>query len=59
MSLNNLENHKSHIEKYGFAVINDVFSQKELEDINVVLQNIDTSKENFRKSEDLFAIRQF
>lgn len=59
MSLNNLKNHKSHIEKYGFAVINDVFSQKELEDINVVLQNIDTSKENFRKSEDLFAIRQF
>lgn len=59
MSLKNLENHKSHIEEYGFAVINDVFSQKELEDIHVVLQNIDTSKENFRKSEDLFAIRQF
>jgi len=59
MSLNNLENHKSHIEEYGFAVINHVFSQKELEDINLVLRNIDTSKENFRKSKDLFAIRQF
>ncbi|WP_426479657.1 phytanoyl-CoA dioxygenase family protein [Chryseobacterium sp. CBSDS_008] len=59
MSLNNLENYKSHILEYGFAVINNVFSQKELEDINLVLQNIDTSKENFRKSEDLFAIRQF
>jgi ectoine hydroxylase-related dioxygenase (phytanoyl-CoA dioxygenase family) len=59
MSLNNLKNHKSHIEEYGFAVINNVFSQKELEDINLVLKNIDTSKENFRKSEDLFAIRQF
>ncbi|MDR3026364.1 phytanoyl-CoA dioxygenase family protein [Chryseobacterium sp.] len=59
MSLNNLKNHKSHIQEYGFAVINNVFSQKELEEINLVLQNIDTSKENFRKSEDLFAIRQF
>ncbi|WP_223599160.1 phytanoyl-CoA dioxygenase family protein [Chryseobacterium sp. GVT01B] len=59
MSLHNLENHKSHILEYGFAVINNVFSQKELEEINDVLQNIDTSKENFRKSEDLFAIRQF
>lgn len=59
MSLNNLENHKSHILEYGFAVINNVFSQKELEEINHILQNIDTSKENFRKSEDLFAIRQF
>lgn len=59
MSLNNLQNNKSHILEYGFAVINNVFSQKELEEINHVLRNIDTSKENFRKSEDLFAIRQF
>ncbi|CAD0220837.1 phytanoyl-CoA dioxygenase family protein [Chryseobacterium sp. D764] len=59
MSLQNLKNNKSHILEYGFAVINNVFSQKELEEINHVLQHIDTSKENFRKSEDLFAIRQF
>lgn len=59
MSLNNLDNHKSHILEYGFAVINNVFSQQELEEIDTVLQSIDTSKENFRKSEDLFAIRQF
>jgi ectoine hydroxylase-related dioxygenase (phytanoyl-CoA dioxygenase family) len=59
MSLNNLENNKSHILEYGFAVINAMFSQKELDEINHVLQHIDTSKENFRKSEDLFAIRQF
>ncbi len=59
MSLNNLDNHKSHILEYGFAVINNVFSKQELEEIETVLQSIDTSKENFRKSEDLFAIRQF
>lgn len=59
MSLHHLKNHKSHILEYGFAVINNVFSEEELEGIHQVLRNIDISKENFRKSEDLFAIRQF
>jgi len=59
MSLNNLDNHKSHIQEYGFVVINNMFSKQELEKIDTLLQSIDTSKENFRKSEDLFAIRQF
>ncbi|BAP32981.1 phytanoyl-CoA dioxygenase superfamily protein [Chryseobacterium sp. StRB126] len=59
MSLINLEPYKSHIEKYGFSVINEVFSDAEVAEIIYVLDNIDTSKENFRKSEDLFAIRQF
>ncbi|WET51476.1 phytanoyl-CoA dioxygenase family protein [Chryseobacterium indologenes] len=59
MSLINLEPYKSHIEKYGFSVINEVFSDAEVAQIIHVLDNIDTSKENFRKSEDLFAIRQF
>ncbi|MGH1519172.1 phytanoyl-CoA dioxygenase family protein [Chryseobacterium sp. JK1] len=59
MSLKNLESYKSHIEKYGFSVINEVFSDAEVVQIIHVLDHIDTSKENFRKSEDLFAIRQF
>ncbi|MCS4301584.1 phytanoyl-CoA dioxygenase family protein [Chryseobacterium sp. BIGb0232] len=59
MSLINLSSYKSHIEKYGFSVINEVFSDAEIAQIIHVLDNIDTSKENFRKSEDLFAIRQF
>lgn len=59
MSLKNLEICKSHILEYGFTVINNVFLQTEIEAIEQVLGNIDTSKENFRKSEDLFAIRQF
>ncbi|MDN3691725.1 phytanoyl-CoA dioxygenase family protein [Chryseobacterium tructae] len=58
MSLKNLESYKSHIEKYGFSIINRVFSNEEVDQIICVLENIDTSKENFRKSEDLFAIRQ-
>ncbi len=59
MSVKNLELYKSHIDKYGFSVINTVFSDDEVEKIINVLSSIDTSRENFRKSEDLFAIRQF
>lgn len=59
MSVKNLELYKSHILEYGFSVINGIFSDEEVERIIHVLEGIDTSKENFRKSEDLFAIRQF
>lgn len=59
MSLKNLETYKSHIEKYGFSVISKVFSDEEVGRIINVLDHIDTTRENFRKSEDLFAIRQF
>lgn len=55
----NLQNHKNLIQENGFTVINNIFSEEEIEEISKVIQNIDTSKETFRKSEDLFAIRQF
>lgn len=55
----NLQNHKNQIADKGFSVINNVFSTEEIESISEVIQKIDTSKETFRKSEDLFAIRQF
>lgn len=55
----NLQNHKNLIQENGFTVINNIFSDEEIEKISGVIQNIDTSKETFRKSEDLFAIRQF
>ncbi|MFC7347751.1 phytanoyl-CoA dioxygenase family protein [Chryseobacterium zhengzhouense] len=55
----NLQNHKNSIIENGFTVINNIFSDEEIEKISGVIQDIDTSKETFRKSEDLFAIRQF
>jgi len=55
----NLSNHKDLIIENGFTVINKIFSDEETERISKVIQNIDTSKETFRKSEDVFAIRQF
>lgn len=55
----NLDHHKNSIQENGFTVINNVFSEEEIKKIGEIIQNIDTSKETFRKSEDLFAIRQF
>ncbi|MCX8531449.1 phytanoyl-CoA dioxygenase family protein [Chryseobacterium luquanense] len=55
----NLQHHKNTIADKGFSVIDNVFSTEEIEKISEVIRNIDTSKETFRKSEDLFAIRQF
>lgn len=55
----NLQHHKNSITENGFTVIDQIFSDEEIEKISEVIQNIDTSKETFRKSEDLFAIRQF
>lgn len=55
----NIQNHKNSIQENGFTIINNIFSDEEIEKISEVIQNIDISKETFRKSEDLFAIRQF
>ncbi|CAA7391222.1 phytanoyl-CoA dioxygenase family protein [Chryseobacterium fistulae] len=55
----NLYEHKESILENGFTVINGIFSENEVEKIVQVIENIDTSKPIFRKSTDLFAIRQF
>lgn len=55
----NFQNHKTLIEENGFTVINHIFSDAEIQRISEVIRNTDPSRETFRKSEDLFAIRQF
>jgi hypothetical protein len=51
--------HKNLITKNGFTVINSVFSEEEIESIREIIQDIDTSKETFRKSEDLLPSGSF
>jgi len=51
--------YKQEILENGFTIINDIYSTAEIERIESVIQATDTSKENFRKTEGLFAIRQF
>jgi hypothetical protein len=55
----NLQHHKNLITENGFTVINNIFSDEEIEKISEVIQNIDTSKETFRKSEDLLPSDSF
>nr|WP_249665260.1 phytanoyl-CoA dioxygenase family protein [Mucilaginibacter sp. Bleaf8] len=43
----------------GYTVIHDVFSFAEVDAIISTIEAVDTSKATFRKTDDLFAIRQF
>ncbi|CAM3616440.1 phytanoyl-CoA dioxygenase family protein [Flavobacterium chungbukense] len=55
-------NYNTEIRSEGFAIINDVFTEKEIENIIALIENnTANNQENatFRKSQDLFAIRQF
>lgn len=55
----NFAEKKHEIGQLGFSVINDVFSDPEIETISALIKRADTTKDTFRKSDDLFAIRQF
>lgn len=50
---------KSELEQKGFSIIDSVYSEKEIYSILKFIESQDSSSPTFRKSEDLFAIRQF
>lgn len=52
-------NYKEEIEEKGFTVINHVFTSAEVAQLIDVIQQADHTKATFRKTNDLFAIRQF
>lgn len=56
---NRLISHHKNILNDGFAIINDVYSDAEVRGILDVIASADKSNPAFRKTEDLFAIRQF
>ncbi len=43
----------------GFSIVNNVYSAQEIRSILTAVDNADTSNDTFRKTNDLFAIRQF
>jgi ectoine hydroxylase-related dioxygenase (phytanoyl-CoA dioxygenase family) len=43
----------------GFTIINNVFTDEEIDNLLLAISKADTSKPTFRKTDDLFAIRQF
>jgi len=57
--MNTLKNHKIEIDELGFTTIGNIYSEEEINQIINVINEVDTSNDTFRKSSDLFAIRQF
>jgi ectoine hydroxylase-related dioxygenase (phytanoyl-CoA dioxygenase family) len=51
--------YREQIFKDGYTILHKVFSNEEINSILSIIQEVDTSKPTFRKSSDLFAIRQF
>lgn len=43
----------------GFAIIENIYADKEVDSLTALIQQADSSNETFRKTKDLFAIRQF
>jgi ectoine hydroxylase-related dioxygenase (phytanoyl-CoA dioxygenase family) len=50
---------KNQISNNGFGIINDIYSEEEIEKLLEIIAEVDTTKATFRKSKDVFAIRQF
>ena len=50
---------KENILNKGFAIVDNVFTDEEINDLLLTISQADTSKPTFCKTNDLFAIRQF
>ena len=57
--MKDLELHKQELHRNGFITIENVYSYVELKSIIQVIEDAGSSRPTFRKSDDLFAIRQF
>lgn len=57
--MENISENKQELLDKGFSVCGAVYSDEEVQRILDLINSSDTSNETFRKSEDLFAIRQF
>lgn len=53
------ERHKIDIAENGFTTIDNIYSNREISQIFLTIAQADKNKDTFRKSADLFAIRQF
>jgi len=51
--------HRSEISTNGFTVVDGVYTDGEIRNLLAEIAKVDTNQPTFRKTEDLFAIRQF
>ena len=54
-----IEKHTDELSNYGFTTFSEIYSSMEIEQILEAINRADKTKETFRRSTDLFAIRQF
>lgn len=57
--MTSLEKHKIDLTENGFTTMDNIYSDQEIEQILLAIKQADNDKDTFRKSADLFAIRQF
>jgi len=57
--MTDIEKLKIEIAENGFTTVDNIYSDQEIEQILLTIDQADNNKETFRKSADLFAIRQF
>lgn len=55
----NVIEHQQQLQQQGFTVVEEVFTAAEVDTLINAIQQADTSNDTFRKTKDLFAIRQF
>lgn len=53
-----IDKHIVELSEYGFTIIDSIYSTGQIENITATIDKAYTTKETFRKSTDLFAIRQ-
>lgn len=51
--------HRQQLLDNGFSVMENIYSDEEIQNILTIIDQTDSSNETFRKTNDLFAIRQF
>lgn len=56
--MTNYQQHSTEIERAGFTILPDIYTQTEVTAILAEIQAANTSGDTFRKTDDLFAIRQ-
>lgn len=54
-----IDSHLQQLNDTGYTIIDGIFTEGQVTEILNLINQADTSKETFRKSADLFAIRQF
>lgn len=55
----NFSKHQQELRDNGFSIIDDIYTPREVDEILAVLNIKNITGPNFRKTQDLFAIRQF